>query len=168
MADAPFILIAGSTGAGKTTYARALADKIDGIRFSIDDWMGALFWMDSPQPIAFEWTIERINRCETMIWAMAQQSVARGIPAILDLGFTTFDHRQKFRDLANHIDHPAAVHFVDIDATERWRRVQARNAQRGETFVMPVDRAMFDFMESRWEPPAEAEWQAHGGRRITE
>jgi hypothetical protein len=27
---------------------------------------------------------------------------------------------------------------------------------------------MFDFMEGRWEPPAEAEWQAHGGRRITE
>ncbi len=40
-------LIAGSTGAGKTTYARALAEQVGGVRFSIDEWMTALFWMDS-------------------------------------------------------------------------------------------------------------------------
>ena len=41
---ADLILIVGCTGAGKTTYARRLADEIGGIRFSIDEWMMALFW----------------------------------------------------------------------------------------------------------------------------
>ena len=30
-------LVAGSTGAGKTTYARALATQVNGIVFSIDE-----------------------------------------------------------------------------------------------------------------------------------
>src|SRR5689334_16988583 len=41
-------LICGSTGAGKTTYARRLADEIGAVVFSIDEWMAALFWMDAP------------------------------------------------------------------------------------------------------------------------
>ena len=37
-------LICGSTGAGKTTYALELAERIGAVRFSIDEWMTALFW----------------------------------------------------------------------------------------------------------------------------
>ena len=41
-------LICGSTGAGKTTYAIQLTAKVGAVRFSIDEWMKALFWMDAP------------------------------------------------------------------------------------------------------------------------
>jgi predicted kinase len=160
------ILITGSTGAGKTSYARALAGRTNAIRFSIDEWMTTLFWMDSPQPIEFEWTMERINRCEAMIFAMAKQVAGRGLVSLLDLGFTTKAHRDKFRDLGASAGLSVAVHFVDVDADERWRRVQHRNAEKGETFAMQVDRAMFDFMETRWEAPDAAELQANGGTRI--
>jgi predicted kinase len=44
-------LISGSTGAGKTTYASQLSERLKGVRFSIDEWMAALFWMDTPQPL---------------------------------------------------------------------------------------------------------------------
>jgi len=37
-------LISGSTGAGKTTYARELSERIEGVCFSIDRWMSTLFW----------------------------------------------------------------------------------------------------------------------------
>jgi len=43
-----FHFICGSTGAGKTTYALKLSDEIGAVRFSIDEWMAALFWMDTP------------------------------------------------------------------------------------------------------------------------
>ncbi len=78
---AEIILVVGCTGAGKTTYARQLADELGGLRFSIDEWMMPLFGPDVPQPIQFAWMMERVNRCEAMIWIMAQQSVARGVPA---------------------------------------------------------------------------------------
>ena len=164
--SAQLVLVVGCTGAGKSTYARALADQLGGLRFSIDEWMVALFWADSPQPIQFEWTMERVGRCEAQIFAMAQQAAVRGVPVVLDLGFTTRAHRDKFRALGEGAGLSLAVHFVDVPADERWRRVKQRNAQQGETFAMTVDRGMFDFMEGLWEPPSEAEWQAGGGRRI--
>lgn len=35
-------LVAGSTGAGKTTYARKLCAEIGALHFSIDQWMATL------------------------------------------------------------------------------------------------------------------------------
>lgn len=160
------VLIVGCTGAGKTTYARNLADEIGAIRFSIDEWMMALFWPDSPQPIQFSWTMERVERCEAQIFATARQAADRGVPVVLDLGFTTRKHRDKFTALASQAGLSVAVHFVDVPAEERWRRVEQRNAERGATYAMTVDQEMFDFMEGLWEPPGEAEWRANGGRRI--
>ena len=108
---ADIILIVGCTGAGKTTYALKLADKLGAVRFSIDEWMTALFWADSPQPLQFQWTMERVERCEAQIFAMARQLAGRGITSVLDLGFTKLAHRDKFREFAAEAGLAAAVHF---------------------------------------------------------
>lgn len=162
------ILVVGCTGAGKTTYARRLADEIGGVRFSIDEWMVPLFGPDRPEPIQFAWMMERIGRCEAQIFGLVEQLAARGVPAVLDLGFTRHEHRDKFRALAAGAGLSVHVHFVDVPAEERWRRVEQRNADQGETYAMQVDRGMFDFMEGMWEAPAEAEWSANGGKRVVE
>ncbi|WP_309623911.1 ATP-binding protein [Novosphingobium sp.] len=164
--SADLMLVVGCTGAGKSTYARSLADELGALRFSIDEWMVALFWADSPQPIEFAWTMERVGRCEAQIFAMARQAAERGVRVVLDLGFTTLAHREKFRALGAEAGLRVAVHFVDVPADERWRRVERRNAQQGETYSLTVDRGMFDFMEGLWEPPTEPEWSAQGGLRI--
>ena len=158
-------LVAGSTGAGKTTYARALAERTGSLQFSIDDWMTGLFWADSPQPMDYAWAIERVGRCEAMIWRIAAGAARRGSSWILDLGFTRAEHRARFADLARAEGLPVMLHFVDVPADERWARVQRRNAERGDTFAMEVDRAMFDFMEDMWEPPGEDEMAALNGVR---
>lgn len=146
-------LITGGTGAGKTTYALKLAKETGGIRFSIDDWMTTLFWMDSPDPISFDWAMARINRAETQIWDTTQHILAQGLPVILDLGFTKAAHRQKFYDLGEAANVQTELHWVDVPTTERWWRVQSRNTEKGETFAMDVPREMFDFMENEWEAP---------------
>jgi predicted kinase len=164
---AQVILVVGCTGAGKTTYARSLADEMGALRFSIDEWMVPLFGPDQPKPIQFNWMMERVNRCEAMIFAMARQAIGRGCSAVLDLGFTTKAHRDKFRSLCAEAELDVAVHFVDVDVKTRWQRVQNRNAERGDTYAMQVDRSMFDFMENMWEPPLADEWEKNGGCRIT-
>jgi predicted kinase len=158
-------LICGSTGAGKTSYAAPLAQRLGGVHFSIDDWMARLFWMDSPQPIQFEWTIERVRRCEDQIVQTALALAARGVPAILDLGFSAAEHRARIAAIGRAAGVEAALHLVDVPADERWRRVQVRNAERGETWRLEVTREMFDFMEDRWEPPTDAEMAALNGVR---
>lgn len=169
MKSAPKVyLITGGTGAGKTTYALKLARKTKGIRFSIDDWMTTLFWMDSPDPISHDWAMTRIGRAEAQMWETAQQVLKQDLSVILDLGFTKAAHRQKFYDLAKAADAEACLHWVDISPDERWRRVQLRNAEKGETYAMDVPREMFDFMENEWEAPSKKELAAHNGMRSQE
>lgn len=163
---AEVILVTGSTGAGKTSYALDLAKRIGGVRFSIDDWMTTLFWMDSPQPIEFDWAMARIGRCEAQILAQVAALTALGVPSILDLGFTRADHRTRFAKAATAMGATPSLHWVDVPTEERWRRVQQRNAEKGETFAMTVDRDMFDFMEGQWQPPSEDELSAMNGQII--
>ena len=151
------ILITGGTGAGKTTYALKLAEDIGAVRFSIDDWMTGLFWMDAPNPPSFDWAMERIGRAEAIIRLTAEQTLSRNVPVILDLGFTKAEHRIAFAEWARSLGHEPVLHWVDVPTETRWMRVQGRNAEKGETFAMEVDRAMFDFMEGEWEAPQDNE-----------
>ena len=150
-------LVAGATGAGKTTYARRLAAERGAVRFSIDEWMTNLFWMDSPAPIQFEWTMERIDRCERQIREQVTMLATVGISSILDLGFTRLDHRAKFATFAHFNGMNPVLMLLDPPTELRWARVEQRNADRGETFRMEVDRSMFDFMEDQWQAPDKAE-----------
>mgnify|MGYP000173907459 CR=1 FL=1 len=138
------ILLTGGTGAGKTTYAREYCARHGALRFSIDDFMTDLFWMDAPNPPDFDWVMARIGRCETRIRAMAEQALSRGLSVVLDLGFTKSDHRRAFADWAHDLGYAPALHWVDVPTDIRWTRVQTRNAEQGETFAMTVTRDMFD------------------------
>ena len=150
-------LISGSTGAGKTTYARELARTIGGVVFSIDDWMVTLFGEDAPKNLDPGWIFPRVHRCETTIWSMASQLGSLDVPSILDLGFQKHEHRQRFAVLAKQAQLSAKLHVLCVDASERWKRVDARNKEQSETFHMVITRNMFDYIETTWEPPSDDE-----------
>lgn len=159
--------LCGSTGAGKTTYARRLAEETVGVFFPIDAWMSALFWMDAPEPIQPDWATERIERCRAMIWRTALEVAGRGTPCLLEIGFTTRAVRAKYAALAAKAGLPVRLHFLDVPAEERWRRVQARNLEAGDQLAFPVTRAMFDYVEGMWEPPSPDEMAACDGVCLT-
>ena len=157
--------ICGSTGAGKTTYALKLCAEIGAVRFSIDEWMAALFWMDSPQPLDSAWSVERVERCCSLMWRMASEVAARGVPVVLDWGFGSAKQRTHYAELAAQASLPVRLHVLDVPVEERWRRVRSRNDGRGESYQLPFDvtREMFDFVETLWEPPTAEERAAFGG-----
>ena len=150
-------IVAGSTGAGKSTFARELAARVGGVRFSIDEWMAALFWMDSPEKKDFPWAMERIGRCEAQIAAVATSLAGVGVDAVLDLGFTLREHRKAWLKRAREAGVAVELHVLDVPAEVRWARVCERNRGASETFSFEVTREMFDFMETRWELPSEDE-----------
>jgi len=158
--------ICGSTGAGKTTYAAKLAKEIDAIIFGVDDWMAALYWQDAPRPLEGAWAMERVARCQNQIWITAKQVAARGIPCILEMGFGQARIRAQFGALAQEAGLAVNLHFLDVPADERWRRVEKRNAEKSGPLSFDVTREMFDFVETMWEPPSQAEMSAWNGLRI--
>lgn len=168
MSDALIHLICGSTGAGKSTYARELTERIGAVRFSIDEWMTKLFWMDSPKPLEPTWSMERVERCLAQIWGLASRVAERGVPCVLDVGLGQASSRARFVKLAGNLDLPVQLHFIDVPAEERWRRVEARNAHAGDGSHLPfaITREMFSFVESMWEPPTDEELAACNGVRI--
>ena len=52
------VLVAGSTGAGKTTYARKLAYARKALVYSIDNWVQTLYGADMPKNPSPEWFFE--------------------------------------------------------------------------------------------------------------
>lgn len=153
-------LIYGPQGAGKTTYARTLAAQTQGLRVSIDDWMVTLYGPDLPQPPDLTWVLARLERCHDQIWSLTQRLVQLGTPVILDLGLLTADDRRRAQQRAEQCGAPATMHFVDAPHDIRRQRVLNRTATQGDTFALAVTPAMFDFMETLYQPPGPEEQAA--------
>jgi predicted kinase len=158
-------LVAGSTGAGKTTAAREIAARIGGVRFSIDEWMTALYWMDCPEKNDFTWALERVGRCEAQIEAVARQLVGAGVSSVLDLGFTTRAQRREWLEKARAAGVECVLQVLEVDAAVRWARVCERNRGESGTYAFVVTREMFEFMEERWEAPGVEELGEFGPAR---
>lgn len=152
-------LIFGPIGAGKTTYAHALARRENAVAFVLDEWGARLFGPDVDGPLDFGWMLERLGRCQALIWSTATAVLAAGTPVVLDLGLMRREHRERIRQMAQAAGLPTQWHFVDAPQAVRRARVAGRNETKGETFVREVPPEMFEMFEAIYEPPAPAELQ---------
>lgn len=146
-------LIVGNTGAGKTTYANELKKETKGVIFSIDKWNNTLFLADKKPTDGLEWFLERIERAEKMIIDLVDQLENANIDAILDLGLSKFEHREKFRKFSKTKGYEITIHFLDISKETRLNRITKRNTEKGATFEFEVTKENFDFMEGWFEKP---------------
>jgi len=145
-------LVFGNAGAGKSTFASTLAVKEDAYIFTIDEWMRNLFMMDMPTPPSYEWALERVCRAETQILQEAKKLNARGIPVILDIGFFSFQQRDRVRAFCRAQGMDVVQYFLDVDKATRWQRIEQRNVEKGETFNIHVSEQVFEFCETIFEP----------------
>lgn len=150
-------VIFGPSGAGKTTYAHALARREAAVTFVLDDWMARLFASDMPQPLEFEWMIERVRRCEAQIWSVAAAVLATATSVVFDIGLMTRADRARVREIAEGAGLALQFHYVTAPAEARRARVADRNVVRGENFAIEVSPEMFDFIEGVFETPDAAE-----------
>lgn len=150
---ARWYLVAGGTGAGKTTAAREIAARVGGVVFSIDEWMTGLYWMDCPEKNDLPWALERVRRCEERMAAVAGELARVGVPAVVDCGFTTRAQRMEWLERARAAGVECELAVLEVDAEVRWERVQERNRGESGTFSFVVTREMFEAMEERWEEP---------------
>ena len=150
-------IVFGATGAGKTTYAMQLAQELQAIRFSVDDWMKGLFFPDIKAEIEYSWALERVNRCEEQIWQVAQQVLGQGTPVVLEVSMTSKEQRDKQRQRAEQYGFDYSIYFLDVAQATRRDRVRQRNSEQGQTYSFEVTDDMFDFVEALFESPDEDE-----------
>ena len=150
-------VIFGPCGAGKTTYAHALARREGAVPFVLDEWGARLFGPDVDGPLDFGWMAERIRRCNAVIWSTATAVLAAGASVVLDVGAMSRQHREHIRQLAQAQGLSLQWHFVDAPQEVRRARIAGRNAAKGETFVAEVTPEMFQILENLYEAPTPAE-----------
>jgi len=150
-------VIFGPCAAGKTTYAHALARRENAVAFVLDEWGARLFGPDLQGPIEFAWMLERLGRCNALIWSTAEAVLAAGTSVVLDTGAMRQADRERIRQIAEAKSLSLQWHFVDAPQEVRRARVADRNTAKGETFVMEVTPEMFEMLEGIYEPPVAAE-----------
>ena len=164
---AQIYLVCGCTGAGKSTYSERLAQDVDGVRFSIDEWMQQLHNADQPDEMSFAWFYERVQRNCSQMRRVAERLVEIGVPTIFDCGLTNSQERAIFADWAQAQGYEYELHFIDVDPETRWKRVEKRNEEQAETYQFDVTRPMFDFIEDLWEAPTSDEINRMNVKTVT-
>ena len=149
---AEVFLITGNVGAGKTTYARQLAQKIGGLVFSVDEWMANLYLEDQPDPVTFEWALERTQRVERQVLIESEKLLKLNVPVILDQGFFAKEHRMRVQTYFLERGFGAHLHYLDVPKDVRWMRVDKRNLGESDTFQFEVSQEIFEFCETIFEP----------------
>ena len=150
-------VIFGPCAAGKTTYAHALARRETAVAFVLDEWGARLFGPDLQGPIEFAWMMERLGRCNALIWSTAEGVLAAGASVVLDIGAMRRADRDRIRQIAGAKGLSLQWHFVDAPQGVRRVRVANRNTAKGDPFVMEVTSEMFEMLEAIYEPPAPTE-----------
>ncbi len=145
-------LVLGPVGAGKSTYAVALAKTHGAARFTLDEWMTELFAPDRPDGDRVPWYRARAERCVTRILATAREVVNAGGCAVLEIGLLDRASRARFHARVREAGHELEVYVLEAPRDVRRARVEARNRERGETFAMVVPLAIFELASDMWEP----------------
>ena len=162
-ANAPIHLIVGPVGAGKSTYGIALAQRVGGVRLTLDEWMTRLFRPDRPETDVMPWYVERAARCVDQIWSVASGLHAAQTPVVLEIGMIRRADREGLYGRVDALGAPFEMHVVDAPRAVRRQRVAQRNAERGDTFSMVVPPEFFELASDLWEPVLEDEC---GGRDV--
>ena len=150
-------LIEGPVGAGKSTFAFALARELGAPHLNLDAWMASLFLPDRPEGHTFEWYAERKDRLVARIFEVACEVVDAGHPVVLELGLVTRAARDAFYAKVDAGGYDLSIHVLDAPREVRRERVRRRNETRDATYSVTISDAVFERASNWWEPVADAE-----------
>lgn len=117
-------LLCGLPGSGKTTLARRLERDHTAVRFTLDEWMLALFEL-TPDDDRYG---PRADRVKEMIWRMAERVLALGHDVVLDWNQWSRSGREAARKRAAALSADVVTHYIDVPVSVAEERLVARNA----------------------------------------
>ena len=143
----------GKMAAGKTTYARELAQTKDAVLFIQDEFLDTLY----PGEIR---SIQDFVKCSARVRGALslhiQALLTRGVSVVLDFPANTRVQRQWFREIFEGANVEHQLHFIDApnDLCKRQLRQRSATLPAGSAWTTDVE---FDAITAYFQAPAEDE-----------
>jgi len=145
-----FVMV-GLPSAGKTTRARELASRWNALRLTPDEWMIPLFGQEQPEG--------KRNVLEGRLIWLALSALRSGVNVVLDFGVWARVERSALRALAASVGATSELVYLQVDAEEQLRRVQAR-ARTDAATTFQMTQADLSRWRPIFEPPDATELEA--------
>ncbi|MFQ5435597.1 MAG: alpha/beta fold hydrolase [Anaerolineae bacterium] len=145
-------LFCGMPCSGKTRLAREIETKQDAVRFSLDEWMIALFDCS-----IFDEAYGRYApRVQEMIWETAVRLFDLGVDVVLDWSLWNPDRRQKWVNRVQSAGANYKLYYLNIPQTVLHRRLAERNVNLPPG-AHPIPPAELDRFLPIFQPPTDEE-----------
>lgn len=115
------IIVCGLPGAGKTTRAKVLADRLGAIRFSPDEWMDVLA-LDL-------YDEDRRARVEALQWSLAQDLLRQGLTVVIEWGTWARSERDALRRGARTLGAAVELHYLAAPLEVLFERIRRRGRE---------------------------------------
>ena len=139
-------MIHGYLGAGKTTFARELEQRLPALRLTHDEWMLRLYG-DDPPKAEFQVLAGNVSERLECLWT---RCVSLGIDVVLDLNFWSRQQRDHTREVAAELRVDVKLYSLHCTDDVAWKRISRRN--EGLTDSLLISRATFEVLRGRFEP----------------
>jgi predicted kinase len=148
----PFILMLyGFPGAGKTYFARQLAEKMQVAHLQADRIRAELFETPRYDKQENEVIMQLMNY-------MAGEFLSAGLSVIYDVNLMRASQRRALRDIARKAGVQPLLVWFQIDTDSAFSRGQKRDRRRiDDKYAASLDRASFDSIASNMQNPTNSE-----------
>ncbi|MFC6786487.1 AAA family ATPase [Halobaculum halobium] len=134
------VVVCGLPGAGKSTVAEAVADRLDAALVRTDVVRKELF----PDP---SYTDEESRRTYRAVFDRAEDRLAAGEPVVLDGTFRRASRRREARDLADR--RGAEVEVVRVRCDEETAKARIRSRENDPS---DADTDVYELLREEFEP----------------
>lgn len=151
---ARIIITCGRLCSGKTAYAKALAESLPAVDFSVDD-LTLLLLGPYPGDILDEY----VEKLETYFFEKSIELAKRGISSVIDIGLWTKAEREAVRKFYRDRGADCELHYIKVSDGEWRRRIDRRNrdVEAGLVSAYTVDENLLKKFESWFEEPLPGE-----------
>ena len=143
----------GKMAAGKSTYARELAQRKNAVLLIQDELLEALYPGEIRTIADFVRTSARLRAA---MFPHIQHLLTRGVSVVLDFPGNTRDQRQWFREIFEGAKVEHELHFIDTPDESCKRQLKQRSAHLPAGSAWTTD-AEFDAITAYFQAPAEDE-----------